>query len=438
MSETVHDTGETLGRLEALLASGVLTQAEAASCAGLAQALRRPARVAVLGQSAADLTGVLRAMLGEKLVTLQPGGPAVELRHGATPVHVATFEDGSSLSQEGAPPADLLSYGPVFLVVEAPHPVLSSMSFLAVELDEEAEDHAPALAWAAKRCEIAIFCATDFGDSEAAIWAIAPDRLKNHCYLVVTGDRDTGSARARGLFDAVIHAPAPSEAAAPLRALQHRLAADIAAARQEDIDAAELFLHRFRRAAAEAEASTDRGAAADQAGEDAPASPADDAGPGEDEAQADKTQAEKTQAQQAPADEAKADRAQADTAQADEAAAGPRAGAGSAAARALVSGPILHLKRRSRALAELLEWREEAEDWSAEVLEHCFETAEALRDLVAAWPDDDAVARRLREAVDQACDTVVLLQVESGPDQAEDAARVLYQLRTDFEQEMAA
>ncbi|MFW5642279.1 MAG: hypothetical protein ACOCY0_05890, partial [Roseicyclus sp.] len=109
------------------------------------------------------------------------------------------------------------------------------------------------------------------------------------------------------------------------------------------------------------------------------------------------------------------------------------------AARRLVSGPlILHLKRRSRALAEILEWREEGDAWPEQVLEHCAETAEALRELVSAWPDDDPVAERLRAVVDQACDTVVLLQLEAGPEQAEDAARVLYQLRTDFEQEMAA
>jgi hypothetical protein len=109
-----------------------------------------------------------------------------------------------------------------------------------------------------------------------------------------------------------------------------------------------------------------------------------------------------------------------------------------AAARRIVSAPILHLKRRSRALAEILEWREEDENWSEEVLTHCAETAEWLRDLAAAWSDDDPLTLRLRDAIDQACDSVVLLQVEAGPDQAEDAARVLYQLRTDFEQAMAA
>jgi hypothetical protein len=76
-----------------------------------------------------------------------------------------------------------------------------------------------------------------------------------------------------------------------------------------------------------------------------------------------------------------------------------------AADRALVSAPILHLKRRSRALAEILEWREEDENWSEEVLNHCAETAEDLRDIVAGWPDDEPMADRLRDAIDQACDT---------------------------------
>jgi hypothetical protein len=75
MTATGHDIQSMLRRLEALLASGVLTQAEAVSCSGLAEALRRPARVAILGQSARDVTGVLRAMLGEGLVTVLPDGP---------------------------------------------------------------------------------------------------------------------------------------------------------------------------------------------------------------------------------------------------------------------------------------------------------------------------------------------------------------------------
>lgn len=426
MTKGTHDTQAMLGRLEALLASGVLTQAEVVSCAGLADALRRPARIVVMGQAARDVASVLRSLLGETDVSVTPDGPALQFVYGECVRHVATFEDGSSLSQDGYPRPDLMRYGPLFLEIEAPLEMLRTMSFLALELGEEPDVYAPALKWAAKRSEIAILCAQGFGDREATLWAAAPDRLKNHCYLVVTGAKDAASARARGLFDAAIHAPAGSGANAPLDALRHRLAADITAARQEDIDAAELFLHRFRRAEIDIAGGAGpspanrplRDAAADASPDHPPASehPAPPAAP------------EPCRSDNAATPEPEA-RAEAGIAS---------DGAQKDAVRALVSGPILHLKRRSRALAEILEWREETENWSEEVLEHCAATAEALRDLAAAWPDDDALAERLRDAIDQACDSVVLLQVEAGPAQAEDAARVLYQLRTDFEQAMAA
>ena len=410
-------TPAVLARLEALLASGVLSQAEFVSCSGLAEALRRPARVAVMGPSAADVTRVLASMLEQQLVTMVPDGPALEIFYGPAPGHTATFEDGSSLSQDGYPRHDLMRYGPLLLQIEAPLPILGTMAFLGIELGPDPESYTAALGWAGKRSEIAIFCTEVFGDEEAAIWRAAPDRLKNHCYLVITGEREAGAARAHGAFDAVIHAPSASDVAAPLAALKHRLAADITTARGEDVDAAELFLRRFRR-----EDSEPRSSRPEPQGQVQPdtiaARAARSAAPDPGTMAAGAPGA-------APAPEPDAFAEALAEAESD--------------ARRLVSGPlVLHLKRRSRALAEILEWREEEDAWPEQVLEHCAETAEALRELVAAWPDDDPVAERLRAVIDQACDTVVLLQLEAGPVQAEDAARVLYQLRTDFEQEMAA
>lgn len=397
MRDVISDTRMTLARLDALLASGSLSKTDAAACIDLGSALRRPARVAILGPAATDVSDVMSSLAGERIADLLPDGPALELVFGDHIRFEATFEDGSSLSQDGAPTPDLMQYGPVFLHVEAPAPRLETMSFLAVELDTDADAWSPALAWAAKRCEIAVFCVDRFEATAAAVWSAAPPRLKNHCYLVVTGDRaaaNAASAEGRGLFDAVIHAPDLAHSAAPLEALTHRLEADIRLGRQEDVDAAELFLHRFRsvvpvpaREATTAGAS-DRAAGAAETG-------------------------------------AKSHGADADA-------------AAISAWRSMVSAPMLHLRARSRALAEILEWREPDENWSAEVLDHCCETTETLRDLASGWPDDDPVAERLRDAIDRACDTVVLLQVESGPEQAGDAARVLYQLRTDFEQSMAA
>ena len=167
-----HDDGRSRYPVHARAAPG-------ASCLGcpdagcgrellgvLPRPLRRPARVAILGQSAPEVTGVLRAMLGEGLVTVLPDGPAIELSFGEAVQHTATFEDGSSLSQEGYPTDNLMRHGPLFLQIEAPLPMLATMSFLALELGEDADTYVPALRWAAKRSEIAILCAEGFGDAE--------------------------------------------------------------------------------------------------------------------------------------------------------------------------------------------------------------------------------------------------------------------------------
>jgi hypothetical protein len=129
--------------------------------------------------------------------------------------------------------------------------MLATMSFLALELGED-RPKAMRPPCAGRRNAPRSRSSAPKGSamSEAALWAAAPDRLKNHCYLVTTGDRDPASARARGLFDAVVHAPQPSEASPPLSVLKRRLATDISDARQEDVDAAALFLHRFREAEA--------------------------------------------------------------------------------------------------------------------------------------------------------------------------------------------
>jgi hypothetical protein len=44
----------------------------------------------------------------------------VEVSFGEVVQHMATFEDGSSLSQEGYPGDNLMRHGPLFLQIEAP------------------------------------------------------------------------------------------------------------------------------------------------------------------------------------------------------------------------------------------------------------------------------------------------------------------------------
>ena len=87
----------------------------------------------------------------------------------------------------------------------------------------------------------------------------------------------------------------------------------------------------------------------------------------------------------------------------------------------------------------MLEWkeREEASDHS-DILEFCCDTANGLRDRAAGWPDVEDDIEALKQFVDGASDMAVLMQIEGGPDQAIDAARLIFQLRTALERALFA
>jgi hypothetical protein len=181
------------------------------------------------------------------------------------------------------------------------------------------------------------------------------------------------------------------------RGLIARLEADIAEAQREDIDSAKLLLHRFGLApgagdAAGAGPETDRKAPGEGIVKAAAAPPPVVARP------------------EASEDDGR---------------------------RALLSEPVLYLKRRARNLFETLDWQDDGEgDWPAEVLQHCCDTADGLRDRAATWPEDDAEILYLRDFVNEASDMAVLLQVEGGAEQAQDAAALLVQLRGEFESKL--
>jgi hypothetical protein len=101
---------------------------------------------------------------------------------------------------------------------------------------------------------------------------------------------------------------------------------------------------------------------------------------------------------------------------------------------ALLSEPLLYLMARAGALSEDLAETEPPEKWPTQVLSHCVETIEGLRDRAENWPDDIAAAQSLRAMIDEICDLTTLLQIEDGPDQAQDATALLFQLRVAFEQ----
>ena len=411
MELNAPDTRAALEMIERALASESIPPRIARSCERLAERLRRPVRVGLLGYEPDQRARLFTSLVGDGLM---PGGgdwPTIEVSFAERPRTCVTLSDATRLVVQGLPEDDLLERDPAFVQIDAPFEILRRVSLLYLAVGEDPAQQAPALAWAARRLDVAIWCTRRFSATEAAIWAAAPEGLKNHAHLLVFGD-EAAAAALRGRrpadFAHVVAVPCPelSDAVSGVaavpdpRGLIARLEADIAEAQREDIDAARLLLHRFGLAADEAtadEATADGTAAAAHAAAAAPAAAVPAAPP----------------PATAPADTEEAGR------------------------RALLSEPVLYLKRRARNLFETLDWQDgEAGGWPADVLQHCCDTADGLRDRAATWPEDDAEILYLRDFVNEASDMAVLLQVEGGTEQAQDAAALLVQLRSEFESKL--
>lgn len=375
----VLETQRTLQDLEAALAMPELPDRVARSFEALVDRLKRPVRVALIGAESGRRRRLLCSILGQAPIPPDADWPTVEMGYAERPRSSATLADGSTLTAEGLPGADLLARDPAFLRIDAPVEVLRRMTLLYLSADDEGADQAAALKWAARRTDVAVWCTRRFSPREAAIWEAAPDRIKNHAHLVVMGDEDDLAKVAKrnpGDFEHMVALPKP-DASALVRCIDE----SIDAALGEDVDAARMLLHRFGVTAK---------APAPAASKDAMS-----------EAARDFRQS--------------ADR------------------------YALLSEPLLYLRRRARAIFEMLDWQDgPAEAWAPEVLEQCRETADGLRDRAAGWPDDDDDIAALRQLIHDASDMAVLLQIEGGGDQAGDAATLLYQLRCAFERALAA
>ncbi|MEJ6391882.1 hypothetical protein V8J82_01360 [Gymnodinialimonas sp. 2305UL16-5] len=384
-------------RLEALLTVPSLPASEYASGARLLDALQNPARVSILSPYPEDGLWLLQCMLLHEVLPAEADViPTLELSYRATPRLRATLEDGSKVTRAGWPSMALMDEGPIYMDLEVPIEALETMSVLLVPLGTDAFEQRAALNWAAKRSEVAIWCAPFFTGADAQMWLNAPERLSYHAFAVLTGGGPGDGLPREVGFDGVFRTDPhdPAESQWQISRLMTQLLNDISEAQRHDIDAAELFLHRFAHLLPDDAAPTD------------PA-PQPDAELTTDDLFADL--ADDTRSPAPPPPELVD----------------------------AISEPMLFLRRRARALIELLDW-EPGEDWPHMVLSHCVETTEGLRDRAVRWPDTTAAARRLMRRVEDACDTAVLLQIEAGEDQARDAAQLLTQIREEFEDALVA
>lgn len=371
---------DAITQLDRLVASARLPARHANRCAHLAETLRRPARVCLLGPVSGDIGCIVQGFLGAWDLPCDRLPPAVEVQYGSEVRSSAMLEDGATLAHGGMPTEETLQRNPVFLQIELPLDRLLSMSFLVLSLEADPTMHRPALSWAARRSEIAVWCTPSFREADAGILRLAPERLNQHAYLLETRpdavlpqhDATSNFIQTFGLASL-----GGGETPPDIKPLIDRLTADIEDARVADLDMAQLFLHNFGHMAPR------RGDSADEA-----------------------CSSGGTLVRQLPEHDL----------------------------RPLLSEPLLYLMERANDLAAQLEPERLTEDWATSFLSHCTDTAGGLRDRAENWPDDIGPAQFIQAMIGEICDMTMLLKIEGGTEQAQDATAMLFQLRLAFEQ----
>jgi hypothetical protein len=377
-------------RLGRLLETARLRATVAGAGAELLARLDAPVRVTLFGLPGSGRTRLMNLLIGQPLLPARLTLPTTRISHGATVAAQAILPDGSQQRWTGAPFDQIAAAAPLLVEIEVQAPALRELSLLRVAAEASADDQFAAMNWAAGQTDIALWCSLKFDQDEAEIWSGAPETLKDHSYLVITG---TGAATtAPTEFQSSFILP---ETATDGGALGKALGLAAARGRQAYLDHALLFLSRYESA---------------QPPRPAPVAAAPDPVPASlPEPTNEPAMAAATLADDAPE---------------------LRPDPGKEVAE-ICGNAVALLRDRARDLSRALP--DFGPKPAPRVFGHCIETMEALVERITTVD-----APELQDLVLDTADAITLLQGEGGTAQAADTVTLLLQLRRDLEGRIAA
>ncbi len=173
-------------RLQALLGTAALPGRAALAGHQLLQRLTSPIRVAILGHPGSGKSQLLNLIAGERLVPAGAQLPSVEVRFGPVRRVALVAEDGSETPTSLGDLARIRTDAAPLVRIEAPLPILSTLTLIEVGAGGTAEEERAAVQWAAARADMVIWCSQAFTPAERWLWSAMPDRLKDHGFLVLT------------------------------------------------------------------------------------------------------------------------------------------------------------------------------------------------------------------------------------------------------------
>lgn len=196
MPEDLHSTqAETLHRL---IRQGNLPAAVQATAQTLLRQLIQPVRLTLLGAPQSGKSTLANLLLAAPVMAPDLRMPTVQIVWGEVAACTCTLSDGSTRRFDHADMTAIAALAPALVMLEVPLPALRKISILELASPTTAPEMQRALNWAAGRTDIAIWCTQRFGAAEQAIWASAPEPMRQHAFAVLTkadtlGDGLTGT-----------------------------------------------------------------------------------------------------------------------------------------------------------------------------------------------------------------------------------------------------
>lgn len=373
-----------------------------------------PVRVTLLGRPTPGKASLLAEALGEPVLPALDNPPTVELRYGEVPSAQITRPDGSVTEPRGA--LDAAAFQDAILaVVERPSALLRRISFLDVQADEAVADQRAAIAWAAPRTDIALWCAATFDAADQELWDGVPDQIKDHAYLVLTDVDAAHTKQLKGEYAGEFHGVFTLDFKTPgaqsgILELTEQLLDHAKLGRQADADSALLFLRAQ-------ESLLDEGKRKSSRSVSRPIS--------------------RPLTKPLPKATAEAAKAAADAAEARKDRPITRPTPKSDEAFELFSTGLRYIRKRSSALLQTV--RADGEACAPGIAAHCGETLIQLSEMLATHDEaSEPSVSLLSDTVMEAEGLVILLENEKGEKPAMDALAILLQVRRDIEACLAA
>ncbi len=189
--------------LKQAVANGLLPTAAHEKATKLVTRLAQPVRLALMGMPGSGKSTLMNLLVGSDVMVEGIRLPTLQLSYGETEQAICTLPDGTKQTLDTVDAATISALAPLFVDMQMPLPALAKISVLEVVAPNDPTAIQRATQWAAKRCDIALWCTRGFAEAEQQIWAPIPDLIKDHAFCMMTR---ADILKADGLLDAALGA----------------------------------------------------------------------------------------------------------------------------------------------------------------------------------------------------------------------------------------